>query len=93
MTDVNRAKEIIDSTAQLELKQVEQGPFSDETAARQAVGGNLPPDMQILPGTIEAAPGEPASTGYYIVLPRARGDRPSPTRRILRTVVLGKQTG
>jgi preprotein translocase subunit SecD len=67
VTDVNRAKEIIRSTAQLELKQVEQGPFSDETAARQALGGNLPPDMQILPGTIEASPGQPASTGYYIV--------------------------
>ena len=30
VTDVARAKEIIRSTAQLELKQVEQGPFSDE---------------------------------------------------------------
>ncbi len=67
VTDVNRAKEIIRSTAQLELKQVEQGPFSDEAAARQAVGNNLPPDMQILPGTLEAAPGQPAGTGYYVV--------------------------
>ena len=67
VTDVNRAKEIIRSTAQLELKQVEQGPFSDEAAARAAVGGNVPPDMQILPGTIEAAPGQPAGTGYYVV--------------------------
>jgi preprotein translocase subunit SecD len=67
VTDVNRAKEIIRSTAQLELKQVEQGPFSDEAAARQALGNNLPPDMQILPGTLEAAPGQPAGTGYYVV--------------------------
>ena len=67
VTDVNRAKEIIRSTAQLELKQVEQGPFSDEAAARAAFGNNVPPDMQILPGTIEAAPGQPASTGYYVV--------------------------
>ena len=67
VTDVDRAKEIIRSTAQLELKQVEQGPFSDENAARAALGNNLPPDMQILPGTIEAAPGQPASTGYYVV--------------------------
>lgn len=67
VTDVDRAKEIIRSTAQLELKQVEQGPFSDEAAARAALGGNLPPDMQILPGTIEAAPGQPAGTGYYVV--------------------------
>jgi preprotein translocase subunit SecD len=67
VTDVNRAKEIIRSTAQLELKQVEQGPFSDDAAARQALGNTVPPDMQILPGVLEAAPGQPASTGYYVV--------------------------
>ncbi len=67
VTDVSRAKEIIRSTAQLELKQVEQGPFSDEAAARAALGGTLPPDMQLLPGTIEAGPGQPASTGFYVV--------------------------
>src|SRR5918993_3350689 len=60
VSDVNRAKEIIRSTAQLELKQVEQGPFSDEAAARAALGGTVPPDLQLLPGTIEAAPGQPA---------------------------------
>jgi preprotein translocase subunit SecD len=67
VTDVNRAKEIIRSTALLELKQVEQGPFSDEAAARAAFSGNVPPDIQILPGTIEGGPGQPASTGYYAV--------------------------
>jgi preprotein translocase subunit SecD len=67
VTDVNRAKEIIRSTALLELKQVEQGPFPDEGSARQAYSGNVPPDLQILPGTIEGAPGQPASTGYYAV--------------------------
>jgi preprotein translocase subunit SecD len=67
VTDVNRAKEIIRSTALLELKQVEQGPFPDEASARQAFGGNVPPNIQILPGTIENAPGQPASTGYYAV--------------------------
>ncbi|MDP2055314.1 MAG: hypothetical protein Q8L75_16875, partial [Acidobacteriota bacterium] len=49
VTDVNRAKEIIRSTALLELKQVEQGPFPDEAAARQAFGGNLAADLEILP--------------------------------------------
>ena len=67
VTDVNRAKEIIRSTALLELKQVEQGPFSDENAAKAGFGNNVPPDLQILPGTIEAAPGQPAGTGYYVV--------------------------
>jgi preprotein translocase subunit SecD len=67
VTDVARAKSIIQSTAQLELKQVEQGPFSDEAAARAAYAGNVPPDIQVLPGTIEAGPGQPPSTGYYAV--------------------------
>ena len=81
VTDVDRAKEIIRSTAQLELKQVEQGPFSDEAAARAALGNNLPPEMQILPGTIEAAPGQPASTGYYVRPPRAGRHRSRPSQR------------
>ena len=67
VTDVDRAKEIIRSTAQLELKQVEQGPFSDEAAARAAYGNNLPPDLQILPGIIEGTAGQPAGTGFYVV--------------------------
>lgn len=67
VTDVNRAKEIIRSTALLELKQVEQGPFSDESSARAALGGTVPPEMEILPGVMAAAPGQPASTGYYVV--------------------------
>jgi preprotein translocase subunit SecD len=66
VTDVNRAKEIIRSTALLELKQVEQGPFPDENGARQAYGGNVPPDIQILPGASEGTvPGQPATTVYY----------------------------
>jgi preprotein translocase subunit SecD len=67
VTDVARAKEIIRSTAQLELKQVEQGPFSDEAGARTAYGGNVPPDIQLLPGVMPAAPGQPASTAIYAV--------------------------
>ena len=67
VTEVDRAKEIIRSTAQLELKQVEQGPFSDEAAALAAIGGTVPPDLQLLPGIIEGAPGQPAGTGYYVV--------------------------
>jgi preprotein translocase subunit SecD len=65
VTDVARAKEIIRSTAQLELKLVEQGPFTDEAAARAAYNNNVPPDLEILPGAIEGAAG--ASTGYYVV--------------------------
>ena len=67
VTDVDRAKDIIRSTAQLELKQVEQGPFPDESAAQAHYNHNVPPDLQILPGVIEGSPGQPASTGYYVV--------------------------
>jgi preprotein translocase subunit SecD len=66
--DVARAKEIIRSTAQLELKLVEQGPFSDEAQARQAYGGNVPPDLQIIPGTQEGLQsGDRPTTVYYVV--------------------------
>ncbi|MGE0813117.1 MAG: protein translocase subunit SecD [Vicinamibacterales bacterium] len=67
VTDVNRAKEIIRSTALLELKLVEQGPFADEAAARQAYSNNVPPDIQILPGRSEGTAGAPPATVYYAV--------------------------
>ena len=67
VTDVARAKDIIRSTALLELKLVEQGPFSDEAAARQAYTNNVPPDLQILPGTSEGTPATAPSTVYYVV--------------------------
>src|SRR5687768_14368366 len=67
VTDVARAKEIIKSTAILELKLVEQGPFSDEAQARQAYSNNVPPDLQIMPGNSDgSAQGLPA-TVYYVV--------------------------
>jgi preprotein translocase subunit SecD len=68
VTDVARAKQIIRSTAQLELKLVEQGPFADEAQARQAHSGNVPPDLQILPGnTGGTVQGGPRGTGFYVV--------------------------
>jgi preprotein translocase subunit SecD len=68
VSDVGRAKQIIRSTAVLELKLVEQGPFSDEAQARQAYSNNLPPDLQILPGISSAAQaGERPTTVYYVV--------------------------
>ena len=66
VTDVGRAKQIIRSTALLELKLVEQGPFSDEAQARQAYNNNLPPDLQILPGVSEGGQGERPATVYYV---------------------------
>jgi preprotein translocase subunit SecD len=68
VSDVGRAKEIIRSTAQLELTLVEQGPFSDEAAAKAAMGGTIPPDMRLMPGNMSGGvPGSAPQTGYYIV--------------------------
>ena len=68
VTDVERAKEIIGRTALLELKLVEQGPFFSEQAARDAYGGNVPPDLEIMAGSSDpAAGGGTPSTVYYVV--------------------------
>ena len=68
VSDVQRAKDIIRSTALLELKFVEQGPFSSEEDARKAYNDVVPPDMLIVPGSADAgaAAGTPA-TMYYAV--------------------------
>ncbi|MDP1571278.1 MAG: protein translocase subunit SecD [Vicinamibacterales bacterium] len=66
VTDVNRAKEIIRSTALLELKQVEQGPFGTQEQALQAYANNLPPELQVLPGNSEGIGGDRA-TVYYVL--------------------------
>jgi len=69
VTDVARAKEIIRSTALLELKLVEQGPFPSQDAAMQAVNNNLPPDMMVVSGSedVAATGGGTPGTVYYIV--------------------------
>jgi preprotein translocase subunit SecD len=63
VSDVNRAKAIIQSTGLLQLKIVEQGPVS----ARESlmVNGQVPSGMEIVPGG-SGAPGD-ASTVYYLV--------------------------
>jgi preprotein translocase subunit SecD len=48
--DVDRAKEIILSTALLELKMVQFGPFADRETAIQTLGGQVPPEMEIVSG-------------------------------------------
>jgi preprotein translocase subunit SecD len=64
VSEVARAKEIIRSTAILELKLVEAGPSPSREALLQAHGGQVPPDMEV--GTGAAATGE-AGTSYYLV--------------------------
>jgi preprotein translocase subunit SecD len=69
ISDVQRAKDIIRSTAVLELKLVDQGPFPTEEAAKQAYSNVVPPDLMIVPGQADngAAPGGAPSSVYYAV--------------------------
>ncbi|HVH28639.1 MAG TPA: protein translocase subunit SecD [Vicinamibacterales bacterium] len=64
VTDVNRAKEIIQSTGLLELKIVEQGP----SASRESllVNGQEPPGMEVIPG-VSGVPGDTSGAVYYLV--------------------------
>jgi len=47
--DVNRVKSIIQSTALLELKLVDRGPFPNQSAVLQDYGGSLPENLEVLP--------------------------------------------
>src|SRR5688500_3975879 len=65
VTDVERAKQIIRSTAQLRLTLVDQGPFPTKEAALQAYNNALPSDLEILPGRSEGTGA--AEAVYYVV--------------------------
>ncbi|MGA8271274.1 MAG: protein translocase subunit SecD [Candidatus Sulfotelmatobacter sp.] len=64
--DPARVKDIMQSTAMLEIKQVMGGPFASEQAALQDKGGVLPADSILLPG--HGAPGTAAGDqSWYLV--------------------------
>jgi preprotein translocase subunit SecD len=68
VTDVARAKDIIKSTALLELKLVEAGPASSRETLLQATGGQEPPGTEVVPGVVERlTPGESPSQTYWLV--------------------------
>jgi preprotein translocase subunit SecD len=68
VSDVQRAKDIIRSTAQLQFRLVEQGPFPTRESALQAYNNVLPPDAEILPGRADgAAPAGTAGAVFYVV--------------------------
>jgi len=50
VSDVARAKSLIRSTSQLEIKLVEAGPVSDQQTLLQPYNGQVPPDMEVVPG-------------------------------------------
>ncbi len=64
--DPGRVKDIMQSTAMLEIKEVLGGPYSSEQQALQEKGGVLPPDAILLPG--HAVPGAPPDQqAWYLV--------------------------
>src|SRR5208282_3221848 len=64
--DPGRVKDIMQSTAMLEIKQVVGGPYPSEQAALQDKGGVLPPDAILMPG--HSAPGTPTDEqAWYLV--------------------------
>jgi preprotein translocase subunit SecD len=71
--DPGRVKDIIQSTAMLEIKQVLGGPYASEQAALQDKGGVLPPDAMMLPG--HGAPGTPSSEQAWYLLSRVSAVR------------------
>ncbi len=66
ISDVARAKDIIQSTALLELKLLEAGPASTREALLQPHGGQVPPDMEVVTGAAGPTSGE-TGTMYYLV--------------------------
>ena len=64
--DPGRVKDIMQSTAMLEIKQVLGGPYPSEQAAMQDKGGVLPADAILMPG--HGAPGAtPGEQSWYLV--------------------------
>ena len=59
LDDQARVKELIQSTAMLEIRQSIGGPYPDEQSALQANGGTIPPDSVILPGNTGQSEGQP----------------------------------
>ena len=66
VSDVARAKEIIRSTALLELKLVEEGPAPSREALLQTRSGVVPPDMEVVSRVGDVLSGTP-DTEYYLV--------------------------
>jgi preprotein translocase subunit SecD len=64
MADIARAKELISTTAVLELKLVESGPMPDQATLLQPFNGQVPDGMEVLPGVPDAANPTPQ---FYLV--------------------------
>jgi preprotein translocase subunit SecD len=65
--DPSRVKDIIQSTAMLTLKIVQDGPYASREAALAAHGGILPPDSELLPGRRETSGEGQGAEAWYLV--------------------------
>jgi preprotein translocase subunit SecD len=66
ISDIDRVRAIITSTARLEIHAVEGGPYPDEQAALASVGGNLPSDDELVHGSGSMANGSDADSVYVL---------------------------
>ena len=73
--DPARVKEIMQSTAMLEIKQSLGGPYSSEEAALQDKGGVLPPDAVLMPGQEHRRAGQRKRRKLVLDFARVGGDR------------------
>jgi preprotein translocase subunit SecD len=69
--DPARVKEIMQSTAMLEIKQALGGPYSSQQQALQDRGGVLPPDAVLLPGRSIGASRDPENGEVWYLISRA----------------------
>jgi preprotein translocase subunit SecD len=68
LDDPARVKQVMQSTAMLEIRQALGGPYASEQEALQAHGGVLPPDTVLLPGrSIGTSEGEGGGQTWYLI--------------------------
>jgi preprotein translocase subunit SecD len=66
--DPARVKQIMQSTAMLEIRQSLGGPYSSQEQALQEHGGVLPPDAVLMPGkSIGSSSGEEGGQTWYLI--------------------------
>jgi len=66
VTDPTRVRDIIQVSALLELKIVQDGPFPSREAALAAHGGVLPPDSQLIPGQPDSTSPDSGEVWYIV---------------------------
>lgn len=66
ISDLDRVKNLIQSTARLEIHAVVGGPYPDEQAALASVGGALPTDQELVHGSGSMATGSDVDSVYVL---------------------------